>query len=182
MRLIDYRTSSEGLGGTEWRYFKDCWLRIKFMGYKTWLEGPEGDSEAPGLDYLTDFREDATWRGVHGYISFGFVGGASDIYITPGITGGTNPVWAEEHAMWLPQQYINWKENYFEPQPHANERKTACHYPNAVRIWLRDDVRAFVHFNVDITSSFSGGLEVRDPATGVKKYDSFDSTNLVPPI
>lgn len=182
MKVIDYRLNQDGLGGTEHRFFKDCWVRIKKMGYKTWLEGPEGDSEAPDLEPLLDFREDGLWRGVHGYISYGFVGSNAAVYTTPGIRGGHEHVWAEDVAMWLPQQFINWKENYFEPQLHSERRVVSCHFPNAVRLWLRDDVRAFVHFNVDVVDGFVGKTSVTDPSTGTLKYDSFNPPNAVPPI
>lgn len=82
--------------------------------------------------------------------------------------------------MWLPQQFINWKENYYEPQLHADaENGVTCHYPNAVRIWLRDGVRAYGHFNVDVKDGWSGGAKLR--SDGVVRYDTNNPTNRVSP-
>lgn len=180
MNVIDFRIPSTDAPFPQ-EYIKNCWVRVLRMGYHSWLEAPVGEAECTGLDPITDPTDQINWRGVHGYISFGFVDGVETYHLSPGGIPNSMKVRAQDHVMWLPQQFINWRENYFEPQP-PNDISERMHRPNAVRIWLRKDVRAFVHFNIAEFDPRVASAQIRDPITGNLLFDPKNPPNLVNPF
>lgn len=180
MNVIDYRIPFKP-NPFPIEYIKNCWVRIMEMGYKSWLEAPLGEAEVPGLDPILDITADIAWRGVHGYISFGFIDGATSSYLEPKDVIGNSKVWGGSHVMWQAPQFINWRENYFEPPPVA-DLMDRMHRPNAIRIWLRPKVRAFVHFNIAEFEPFDPSAQIYQPGTRNLLYDSKNPNNLVPPV
>lgn len=146
MRIIDYRLPDTA---DPFAYFKAVWIAITHEGYKPWYEGPYQDSIAEGLEpIIEDLRPEAQWRGVHGYLSFGLYGNAR---------------WSSPHGRmgairkveWYPAQFINWKENWFDAPRDGF---------NAVRIWLRHDVRAIVQYWSE-EDPRQGSAEIVHPTT-----------------
>lgn len=114
------------------KYIKDVMVYVYEMGYKGWLEMPGGDGFAPGLTPLESREVQNAWRGVHGYIAFGYGRvRSSDVPWESVETAGIPAAWCETH-------FINWQLQYIRPQVH----------PTALRIWTRKGVQLEVHYNI----------------------------------
>lgn len=158
MRIIDFRIPQEI--NEDLRFFKYAWVRVKEMGYKPWLEVPHEDAIAEGMDPILDIRPDAQWRGVHGYFAWGIYGHTADD--GPGAAFEN----VNQRAMWLPAHFINMKDNYFEVPTSPLHQPPLTALINAVRIWVRWDVRLFAHFQTGKIESLLGANKVTDPSTG----------------
>lgn len=160
MIQIDYKLPDD-LG--TWVYFDRVMVFILHEGYKGWLEGATHQAEAIGLEPYFDERPSAVWRGVHGYVTFGFEGGAAENEM-PGIVDLT------ARPIWMGCEHINWKQQMFvAPRRKSFTRNgvevlgTGC---NILRVWLRPEVRAYVKtWTYEVDPDVSGG-KVFDPNTG----------------
>lgn len=164
MIQTDFRIPEE-LG--PWVYFDRIFVFILEEGYKGWLEGATHVAETQTLDPIFDPRPQGPWRGVHGYVAFGQEGALADFELPGSDLVTSYPIWHD-------CQFINWKQSCFlAPRQVSTVSKgeTVLHAGcNALRVWLRPNVRAYVKWYPYEIDPWVSGAKLLSPTGGGQIY------------